>query len=89
MENPNLKWMMTGGTPISGNLQDPFVRTKPQRGSSSPTRPSQRPSDRLPLWNPRTRRKVADFGGENLRKNQPCAQNNAINHQNMGRLWHC
>ena len=21
MENPNLKWMMTGGTPILGNLQ--------------------------------------------------------------------
>jgi hypothetical protein len=21
MENPNMKWMITGGTPISGNLQ--------------------------------------------------------------------
>ena len=59
----------------SGNLQDPFVRTKPQRGSSSPTRPSQRPSDRLPLWNPRTRRAAMSvFGGEHLHQNQPnCA----------------
>ena len=76
-ENPNLKWMMTGGTPISGNLQDPFVRTKPQRGSSSPTRPSQRPSDRLPLWNPRTRRRF--WWRKSPEKSAMCLKFNAIN----------